>query len=280
VEHFSILAQLHGTGLKLSAFEREWMEKRKSGGIGFMAGRWPLAESKSTLVFIHGSGGSARFWQAQVEGVVEKANTLAIDLPGHGDSQGDGHNTVEGYAAAVIEFLDDIDPPGPVPCGLSLGGAIAQQLLLDHADRFGAGILIGTGARLKVLPAIFEAIQSDFAGFVKMTTALVASEKTEPAGIRRFQDELARCRPEVVNGDFQACNQFDVMARLEDIRVPVLVISAEEDKLTPPKYADYLESAIPNTVRAHIADAGHIAPLERPRSVNQAIIEFLNHHGL
>lgn len=256
------------------------MEKRQSGGIGFVAGRWPFNAAQSTLVFIHGSGGSAQFWSAQVEGLLEKANTLAIDLPGHGDSQREGQNMVEGYAAAITKFLDDIDPPGPIPCGLSLGGAIAQQLLLDGSDRFGAGILIGTGARLRVLPAIFEAIQNDFEGFVEMITGFAVSKKTEPAVIRQFQDELARCSPAVVTGDFQACNRFDVLARLEDIRVPVLVISAEEDKLTPPKYADYLESAIPHAVRAHIADAGHIAPLEKPRAVNQAIMDFLDNIDL
>ena len=256
------------------------MEKRQHNGTGFIAGRWPLSEERPTLVFIHGSGGSAQFWQAQVEGLVEKANTLAIDLPGHGDSQGDGHNTVEGYAAAIIQFLDDIDPPGPIPCGLSLGGAIAQNLLLEHPGRFGAGILIGTGARLRVLPAIFEGIENDFHGFVGMIADFAASPKTEPAVIRRFQDDLVRCSPAVVNGDFQACNQFDVMARLKDIRVPVLIVSAEEDKLTPPKYADYLESAIPNAVRARIADAGHIAPLEKPRAVNRAIMDFLDNIDL
>ena len=256
------------------------MEKRQSNGIGFMAGKWPLNASQSTLVFIHGSGGSAQFWQAQVEGLVERANTLSIDLPGHGDSLGDGKDTVTGYAAAMIKFLDDIHPPGPIPCGLSLGGAITQQLLLDYPDRFDVGILIGTGAKLKVLPDIFKAIRKDYTGFVEMLCKLSSSEKSDLTQIQPFRDDLNRCRPDVTYGDFQACNQFDMMASLEDIRVPVLVISAEEDKLTPPKYADYLESAIPNAVRAHIADAGHIAPLEKPRTVNQAIIDFLDNYGL
>ena len=256
------------------------MEKRQSNGIGFMAGRWPLNAARSTLVLMHGSGGSAQFWSAQVDGLVEKANTLAIDLPGHGDSQRNGQKTVAGYAATIIKMLDDIDPPGPIPCGLSLGGAIAQQLLLDHADRFGAGILIGTGAKLKVLPAIFEAIRKDYTGFVQMLSRLSSSEKSDPAQIQSFRDDLNRCSPDVTYGDFQACDQFDVMARLGDIRVPVLVISAEDDKLTPPKYADYLESAIPHAARAHIAGAGHIAPLEKPQAVNKAIVDFLDHIGL
>jgi pimeloyl-ACP methyl ester carboxylesterase len=86
-------------------------------------------------------------------------------------------------------------------------------------------------------------------------------------------------KPKVTYGDFQACNQFNVIERLDEIRVPVLVISAEDDKLTPPKYARFLEDGIPNATRKHIHDAGHIAPMEKPQEVNQAIIAFLNHHG-
>jgi pimeloyl-ACP methyl ester carboxylesterase len=98
--------------------------------------------------------------------------------------------------------------------------------------------------------------------------------------IQAFRDDLQKCDPQVTFGDFEACNRFDVMDRLAQISVPVMVISAQDDKLTPPKYADFLESAISNTTRAHISDAGHIAPLEKPREINQAIIEFLNRHGL
>ena len=70
------------------------------------------------------------------------------------------------------------------------------------------------------------------------------------------------------------------MDLLAEISVPVMVISAQDDKLTPAKYTDLLESAIPNATRTHILDAGHIASMEKPREVNQAIIEFLDRHGL
>ena len=95
-----------------------------------------------------------------------------------------------------------------------------------------------------------------------------------------FIEDINRCNPDVTYGDFQACNRFNVMARLGEIDVPVLIVSAEEDRLTPPKYADFLESAISKTARTHIADAGHIVPLEKPQAVNQAIIDFLRHHKL
>lgn len=255
------------------------MEERDISGFGFIAGRWPLDQDKSTVVFIHGSGGSGHFWKAQVEGLAERLNTVALDLPGHGKSATDGKDTIAEYSRAVVEFIDAIDVPKAIVCGLSLGGAIVQQLLLDFAERLVAGVLIGTGAKLRVSPAIFEAIENDYAGFVQMLSKLATSENTAERIRQHFRDDLIKCKPEVVYGDFQACDRFNVMERLDEIRVPVLVISAEADRLTPPKYARFLEDAIPRAARKHIMDAGHIVPMEKPQEVNQAIFEFLDHHG-
>lgn len=252
------------------------MEEKEIGGFGFIAGRWPPHTKRSTIVFLHGSGGSSHFWTAQVEGLAERVNTVAVDLPGHGRSGSQGKNTIADYTRAVVEFLDVIDTPKNIACGLSMGGAIVQQLLLDFADRFEAGILIGTGARLKVLPAIFESIEKDYMDFVEMISKFASSEKTDAEVSQPFRDDFIRCRPGVTFGDFQACHAFDLTERLTEISLPVLVISADDDKLTPSKYARFLEDRIPDAARIHIEDAGHIAPMEKPREVNRAITGFLD----
>ena len=86
--------------------EKEMLE-RKTDGIAYYAGHWPLDMGKSTLIFIHGSGGSGAFWQTQVEGLSKRANTLAIDLPGHGNSSGEGMDRVEDYTRVVVDFIKD-----------------------------------------------------------------------------------------------------------------------------------------------------------------------------
>ena len=151
------------------------MVEKEIGGFGFLAGSWPLDARKSTIVFLHGSGGSGHFWKAQVQGLAGRVNTVAPDMPGHGCSGINGKNTIGEYVQAVIEFLDALDVPKIIPCGLSMGGAIVQQLLLDFAGRLEGGILVSTGARLKVLPAIFEAIEKDYTGLVEMLCKFAVS---------------------------------------------------------------------------------------------------------
>ncbi len=252
------------------------MLERKTGGTGYVTGDWPPDPEKSTLVFIHGAGGHGYFWQAQIEALMDRVNIVALDLPGHGRSDGSGKDTITEYAQAVNGFLNDIEAPKPVPCGFSLGGAIAQQLLMDFPKRYSAGILIGTGVRMKVGPVIFETIEKDFDAFVNMLCKLGASKKTDPEKILFFRQALSKSNPRVVSGDFRACDRFDAGTGLISVEVPVLIITAEDDILTPAKYGDVLEEKIQNTQRIHIMDAGHLVVLEKPEAINQAIFEFMD----
>lgn len=251
------------------------MKTLTQNGISFKADPWPFDPALPTLVFIHGSAMSGASWQAQMDGLSKEFNTIVPDLPGHGQSAGDGHDTISAYGEAVKAFIDAVDPPDPVPCGLSLGGAIVQYLLINCPERFAAGILINTGARLRVLPLIFEAIRDNYDGFVQMThLGGVAAVNQSPAMAETIRD-LMKCAPEVALKDFTACDSFDAMAGLPKIKVPVLVISGNDDTTTPPKYAAYLAEHIADAQRVTIPDAAHLAPLEQPRAVNRAISDFL-----
>jgi pimeloyl-ACP methyl ester carboxylesterase len=123
---------------KSSRKRRNIMENFFEAGLAFSANPWPLNPQKSTLVFIHGSGGSNILWDSQLKTFGNRANLLALDLPGHGRSPGTSFNTISEYTKAVMAFINQMKISNPIPAGLSLGGAITLQLLLDYPERFPA----------------------------------------------------------------------------------------------------------------------------------------------
>jgi 3-oxoadipate enol-lactonase len=253
------------------------MIARKQNGMAFLAGSWPLVPDRPTLVFIHGAGQEGRFWQAQVDGLCDRANTLAVDLPGHGNSSGDGFRTVSEYARSVMKFIDAVNAPDPIPCGLSLGGAIALHLLIDHGDRLKAGMLANTGARLKVLPAIIDTIENDYDQHLKGLIAFaVARANQDDKDICRNVLACSTAGPLVTANDFRACDAFDLSDRMSSVSVPVLVLSAAEDILTPIKYADAMADRIQGARHITLDGAGHMSPIERPEAFNRAIAQFLD----
>ena len=86
---------------------------------------------------------------------------------------------------------------------------------------------------------------------------------------------MSATRPAVTIGDFTACDGFDVMDRIGQVRLPTLVIVGEDDELTPPKYAEFLARTIQGARLARIPRAGHYVSLEQPDEVNRAIRSFL-----
>ncbi len=226
------------------------------------------------LVLVHGAGGSRLHWPAELRRMPE-VTVYTLDLPGHGRSEGDGCKTVAGYATAVVSFLDAVQIHEAVVAGHSMGGAIAQTLALEHRHRISMLVLIGTGARLRVSPAILQGIASDFEGAVDLITEYAWSSETDAAVKELGRGALRNAGAHVVLGCFLACDRFDVMDRLAGIEVPTLVVNGTADELTPIKYARFLADHIPRARLVTVEGAGHMVMLERPEEVAQAIRGFL-----
>ncbi len=251
------------------------MEGNLVNNMAFTAGSDSLAPDKPTLIFIHGAGLTRQLWQAQVTSLCDIANTVAVDLPGHGQSPGEAGEDIAAYADAVLGFVEKIKAPRPIVCGLSMGGAVAVDLLLRHGSRFIGGVLMHSGAKLKVHPLMFETLDKGIDGYFElMLYYAVAPENANNSMARQIQDIAVRSSA-VARADFTACNAFDRMDAVSRIDASVLVITGNEDNITPKKYGRYLADQISGSRHENIDGAGHLSPLERPEKVNRLLRQFV-----
>lgn len=233
------------------------------------------AGAEGSVVFVHGAGGTHRHWGYQLQGV-DGWNLYALDLPGHGRSGGESRSSITEYAEFLSSFLGALGLTSATLVGHSMGGAIAQTLALTHSSAVDRLVLVGTGARLRVLPSFLQGLLGDFESTVEIGLGYAYSASAPQELIDLGRQEWLANPPKVLHGDFLACDRFDVMDRIGEIDCPTLVICGEEDQLTPLKYSQFLAERIPGAALAMIPGAGHMVMLEQSEQVTTAIAEFLS----
>lgn len=227
------------------------------------------------LLFIPGSGSGREVWLYQTEYFT---NSEAIAFPGH--PEGEPCSSVEEYVEWLRGYIHRQRYQDVILVGHSMGGAIAQLYGLKYGDEVKALVLVGTGARLKVLPDLLAA-------FKEMITDRTAWRKCVEERYSRVDPQVRRVvieariqiGPAVTLNDFLCCDKFDIMDKVHNIKLPTLVICGNEDELTPVKYAHYLTNKIETAREVIIDGADHVVFLEKPEEVNQAIAQFLRSLG-
>lgn len=239
-------------------------------------------EGEPALFFVHGAGGTHQHWGLQLRAFLEDAGRVAIfDLPGHGRSPGPGRGSVANYSSVLLALLDALKVERAILAGHSMGGAIALWTALTAPLRVVGLVLVGTGARLPVLPALFDCLeQGDVAAVAKEIVQRAYGSKAPP-GLRELGEAAFQQNdPKVFYEDLLACSTYDVMTRLEDITCPTLIICGDEDGITPPRFSRYLHEHIATSELVVIHGAGHMVLMERSETVNAAVREFLRRLSL
>ncbi len=225
--------------------------------------------AKTPIVFIHGSGGGHHHWIYQVRGLADTLYPIAPDLPGHGRSTGQALGSIESYSDWLKSFIDRLGLRQFILGGHSMGGAIALDYALRWPNSLKGLVLIGTGARLRVLPELLDKLAK---GIVppEFVNYMYGPETGETL-LDRARSEISSTNPSIFHSDLSACNRFDVIGRLGEIRVRALIICGSKDLLTPPKYSRFLHDQIGAGTLVEIEGAGHMVMLEKSDAVNQAI---------
>ena len=243
--------------------------------IHFLTGVNGIAPGRRNIIFVHGAGGNAFVWQNQRRGLDRGVNTICVDLPGHGQSSGPGCASIAAYCRWLNRFIESLGLSGVILAGHSMGGGVVLEAAIEYPEMLEALILVGSGARLRVSSEILWSLEADFntaaEKLVRNSHGPKSSKKLIKWGLEQLLNEL----PEVVLADFRACNAFDRMDDITQIRKPALVLCGSEDGMTPATYSQYLAEKLQRATLRIVDKAGHMAMVEKPFEVNASILKFL-----
>lgn len=240
-------------------------------------------EEAPVLVFGPSLGTDLGLFDAQVAGLAGSYRIVRFDLRGHGRSEvPSGPYTIGELAADVVVLLDSLGVARFSYCGVSIGGAIGQQLASEHGDRMDALVICASAARFAdpdSWPVRAAKVREEGTEFLvpSRTGAWFTAEfaQRNPAEAERLLMMLRTTPPEGYAGCCEAIGAFDVRDRLGGITVPTLVIAGSEDPATPPDMCHVIADGIPSARFQVVAGASHLLNAERPDVANAAIVGHL-----
>ena len=237
------------------------------------------AAGKGTLVlFLHGIRGNRRNWVRQVEFFSRHFRAAAWDARGYGDSDDyDGALRFdEHFTADVLRVADHFEAGKMHLVGLSMGGRIARNFALRHPERLRSLVLAGTSPGFDALSG------EDVKRFVAERRIATPESVRRLLGSRavagayeQLLDSVQRVHQACFEKTLEASVAQDRAAAIEQIKVPTLVITGDEDKVYPPAMAQDIARRIPGAELRTLKGVGHLSNLEQPDEFNQAVLEFL-----
>ncbi len=243
------------------------------------------------LLLVHGFPLDHSMWKHQIRQFAGKYQVIAPDLRGFGASD-IPHDTVtmDDFADDLVTLLDGLHVKKAVFCGLSMGGYIGFRFAERYPERLSGLILCDTRA----VPDSQEAAEGREATAQKVlkegTGELAKNMLAKlfaPATLKAGGEDVTEIKAvmESANPDGVAAALRGMAARpdsqpgLKNINTPTLVIVGEHDAISPADEMRKIADAIPGAKFLKVKGAGHMAPLEQPEPVNEAIAAFLEEHA-
>lgn len=242
----------------------------------------------SVLLVLHGIGGNAYGWTAQLLEFAPHHRVVAWNAPGYCGStpMSAPHPSLRDYAEAVIALLDRLGASGPVHLlGHSFGGLVASMVAAIYPGRIDRLVLADCSSghrryaaedRERVLKArLAFTEQSDPVAYARSRVPNLLTSNAAPAVVERAVEIIARLRQPGFGHATKMISEADIFDHASQIVAPTRVICGTEDRVTPEPLNRQIAAAIAGAEYIPIANAGHWSFLEKPTEFNRAVLDFL-----
>lgn len=247
---------------------------------GATGGR-PLADEGPIVILIHGAGMDSTVWSLQTRYLAYRGfRVIAVDLPGHGGSEGNALTSIADQADWLVQFCTEAGFESVHLVGHSMGTFIAMEVAAQHPELVVSLLLMGTSDAMGVHPELLDHARNDLPAAAALMAAWAHSKSAHvgqnptpglwmTSGTRAL---VERSAPGVLRTDFEACMAYsDSLETAAKVSCPTTVLVGHADKMTPPKAASKVVAALTNAEVIELPGVGHQMMNEEPRIVRQAI---------
>jgi len=240
--------------------------------------------ARPAVLLVHGAGMDHTVWQLPARWLAWHGHSvLAVDLPGHGRSEGPVLGSVAELAQWLGRAMDAAGVERAAVVGHSMGGAIALEAAAALPERVTRLALLGTAPAIPVNAALLETAREASERAYQMMTAWAHGAAAKMGGhpvpgLWMTGGSLAlfaRNAPGVLAADLAACAAWTSgRVAAARVRCPALVVMAAGDIMTPPRNGAELARLIPGARTVTLPDCGHMLVAEQPDATLDALIGF------
>ncbi len=241
-----------------------------------------------TVVFIHGAANDHSVWALQSRYFAWHGwNVLAVDLPGHGQSEGPLCVSIEALAEWIAAFLDAAQVKSAVVIGHSMGSLTALELTARRPDLVSKLALVGSAVPMAVGDVLLDAALNDEEKARRMIVDWSYAPNSHLGNNHKVPgtwlpgNSLALMRRMVrglLHNDLAACKAYvNGLVAAAGVQCRALVLMGERDMMTAPKAAQGVIAALKLVRTETIADAGHNMFSEAPDATLASLWRFANH---
>src|SRR5215211_3424106 len=242
-----------------------------------------FGKGKDALVLVHGWTCNLDNWRDQIPDFAKRNRVIALDLPGHGQSdKPEIAYTMDLFANAIDAVMRDAKVERAVIVGHSMGTPVARQFYRKYSQKTLGIVIVDGGLRPFGTKEMRE-------GFVAMFRAPTYKE----AGAQMFAQMMGKLAPadqELIKTSFANTPQHVLVSAMESmgqeslygpdkINVPVLAILAKSP-FWQPDTEQFFRSLVPDFELQWFEGVGHFVMMEKPKEFNEAVIAFLNKKAL
>ncbi len=240
--------------------------------------------SLPAVVFVHGAGMDHTIWALQTRWFAWHGyGVLAVDIPGHGRSEGPALETIDQIGAWVRQLITVSGASSVSLVGHSMGAFVALAAAADNPD-IAALALIGIGAEMPVHPDLLALARADDPAAWDLVVSW-GFGKPAHFGLNRApglwmqgggRSLLARGAPGLLGIDMAACDAWKgATDAASKVTCPTLILVGSRDQMTPPRAAAPLSERLADARTVVIEGAGHLMQVEKPDETLDALIATL-----